>query len=659
MDVLIRQAHPGPEVPAYKTLEQKANDAEKFKREDGVLYPVLFDDVEGTVHQVYGGLADPTYLIDADGRVAFYCMWTHAPTLHEAVEELINQGGRGVVKGGIHRTPHLAATITDGWRGLRRGLPQSFIELELSAPGMASLPWLGHQLKPLLAPVTLRAKPLPPSAKIALAAGGIGLLALGTHTAKSFINERNNKLRKGEEKKMKLRKLSEQVMVITGATSGIGLTTARMAAEEGAQLLLVARNEQALRELTDEINNGGGRAIYHAADVADEGSLREAAQKAMNEFGRIDTWVNNAGGSMYGRIMDVSVDDLRRVFETNVWGVVYGSRIAVEHMRDMGGALINVGSEVSDAPVPLQGIYSSSKHAVKGFTDALRMELEADAMPISVTLIKPTAIHTPFPENAKNYLPYEPQLPPPVYAPDLVAEAILYCAENPTRDFFIGEMAKLHSSFAINAPRLYDTMNEKMIDSMQNSGEPSVINRRDGLHQTNSRLNERGSSQRFVLEESLYQRAKIHPYLTTGLLVGSGLAVAALVGSRMMKTDGYERDLNKRNFRTNKGRRFMATQNMNIREHMEVVGSDGAHIGTVDKLEGDQIKLTKDDSDDGRHHRISMNMVDSVDQNKIKLNQTAYVTRSSWQGGITDSDSDLMRKTSSSSGFDRSNAGGM
>src|SRR5215203_7446873 len=191
---------------------------------------------------------------------------------------------------------------------------------------------------------------------------------------------------------MKLKKISEQTIVITGATSGIGLTTARMAAEQGAKLVLVARNEDALRELADEINSAGGRAIYHAADVAAEYELREAANKARSEFGGFDTWVNNAGGSVYGRIMDVPTEDLRRLFDTNVWGVVNGSRIAVENLRANGGALINVGSEVSDSPVPLQGMYSSSKHAVKGFTDSLRMKLEADGLPISVTLIKPTAI---------------------------------------------------------------------------------------------------------------------------------------------------------------------------------------------------------------------------------------------------------------------------
>ena len=331
---------------------------------------------------------------------------------------------------------------------------------------------------------------------------------------------------------VKLKPVSEQTIVITGATSGIGLCTARMAAERGANVVVVARNEEALQELVDEIEASGGSATYAVADVADEDALRQAAQTATQRFGQIDTWVNNAGASIYGRIMEVPTEDLRRLFETNVWGVVYGSRIAVHNLRESGGALINVGSELSDSAVPLQGMYTASKHAVKGFTDALRMEVEADKLPISITLIKPTAIHTPFPENAKNYLPYEPQLPQPLYAPELVAEAILHCAETPTRDFFVGGMAKVHSSMALNTPRLHAMMNESMIDTMQNSGKPAVENRSDGLYDTNSRLSERGAQDRFVLEHSVYQKAMFHPMLTASIAIAGGVALAAWLGSK-------------------------------------------------------------------------------------------------------------------------------
>jgi short-subunit dehydrogenase len=335
---------------------------------------------------------------------------------------------------------------------------------------------------------------------------------------------------------VRLKRAGDQTIVITGASSGIGLVTARMAAQRGAKLVLVARNEDALRELADEINNSGGEAIYVVADVADEAALKGVAQSAKDRFGSFDTWVNNAGGSLYGRIMEVPIDDLRRVFETNVWGVVNGSRVAVEGLRERGGALINVGSETSDAAVPLQGIYSASKHAVKGFTDALRMELEADDIPISITLIKPTAIHTPFPQNAKSYLPYEPQLPPPVYAPELVGEAILHCAEHPTREFFVGGMAKVHSSMALNVSRLHEKMNESMIDSAQNSGEPAPVNRRDGLHESNSNLEERGVQDRFVLEHSLYQQTKLHPAITATIAIAGGVALAAWLGSKATST---------------------------------------------------------------------------------------------------------------------------
>lgn len=175
----------------YETFEQKFRDGERYKHDDRIEFPVLVDDLRGATHQVYGGLADPTYLIDADGRVSFYCLWTHAPTLFSAIEELLNQDGRGTVKGdGIHRQPHLAASMTDGWKGLRRGFPRSLNELELSAPGVGIGTWLGYQMRPLLAPLTLRAKPLPTEAKIGLAIGAGAILALGV---RALANRRSRR----------------------------------------------------------------------------------------------------------------------------------------------------------------------------------------------------------------------------------------------------------------------------------------------------------------------------------------------------------------------------------------------------------------------------------------------------------------------------------
>ncbi|HEU4686550.1 MAG TPA: SDR family NAD(P)-dependent oxidoreductase [Nitrospira sp.] len=201
---------------------------------------------------------------------------------------------------------------------------------------------------------------------------------------------------------LRLKPIHEQVIVITGASSGIGLVTARMAVRRGARVLLTARNREALQRLTDELNaNGSDDAAGHVeADVADEATLRRVAEEACERFGCIDTWGNGADVSVYGRVIDVSLNDQRRLFDTNFWGVVIGSRLAVEHLRKDGGALINIGSTLSDRAVPLQGVYSASKHAVKAYTDALRMEVEHDGLSVAVTLIKPYSIDTPYAEHA-------------------------------------------------------------------------------------------------------------------------------------------------------------------------------------------------------------------------------------------------------------------
>ena len=329
---------------------------------------------------------------------------------------------------------------------------------------------------------------------------------------------------------MKLKKVSEQIIVITGATSGIGLTTARSAARKGARLVLIARNEDALRRLTDELNSKT-EAIYYAADVADENALQAAADAAIAKFGGFDTWVNNAGVSIYGEIMKNPQEDMRRLFDTNFWGVVNGSRIAAEHLKNRGGALINIGSVLSDRAIPVQGVYSASKHAVKGFTDAFRVEVEAENYPVSVTLIKPSAINTPYTQHARNLMPKEPTIPPPVFAPDLVAEAILFCAQNVVRDFTVGEGIMI-SLLGNLAPRLTDKAMEWSAAPAQQKASPATGNRPDGLYESHSDLRERGNYDGIVFEESLYQRAKLNPLVTSAILIGGAAALAALVSNK-------------------------------------------------------------------------------------------------------------------------------
>jgi short-subunit dehydrogenase len=325
-----------------------------------------------------------------------------------------------------------------------------------------------------------------------------------------------------------LKKVHEQVIVITGASSGIGLCTARMAASRGARVVLAARSGESLRELVQEISSVGGLAVSVVADVSRQEDVRGIARVAQERFGGFDTWVNNAATGMYGKIEATGIDDMRKLFETNFWGLVYGSLEAVAHLKTRGGALINVGSTVSDRAVPLQGIYASSKHAVKGFTDTLRMELEDDGAPISVTLVKPGAIDTPFTLNARNYLETEPKHVPPVYAPETVARAILYCAENPVRDVFAGGGGKSLSAFGYHAPRLTDTvMRRKMIPGTR-SAKPPRPRERNGLDQPSGVLRERGDYEGHVSRTSLYTEASLRPGATGAVVAGVGVIAGTL-----------------------------------------------------------------------------------------------------------------------------------
>lgn len=331
--------------------------------------------------------------------------------------------------------------------------------------------------------------------------------------------------------KVNLKKLNEQVIVITGATSGIGLATARMAAKKGAKVVISGRSDAALRTIEQELKGSGADACAVEADVTKEDDLRRLAQEAKQHFGGFDTWVNNAGVGMYGRALEIPVDDQRQLFETNFWGIVYGCRVAVEQLRQRGGgALINLGSVVSDRAIPLLGPYSASKAAVKSYTDAIRMELEEEEAPISVTLIQPASIDTPFPQHAPNYMDAQPRLAGPVYAPHLVAEAILDAAQHPVRDLMIGGAAKAMSTMGKYAPRLTDKYMEKTMFEQQKRKVATA--RKPILRQPSEDVRERGHHDGKVWESSPYTKAARNPMRTAALAVGTGLAVAAIMTAR-------------------------------------------------------------------------------------------------------------------------------
>lgn len=331
-----------------------------------------------------------------------------------------------------------------------------------------------------------------------------------------------------------LKPLRNQVVVITGASSGIGLVSARMAAQQGAKLVLAARNEDALRQLVDEIRSKGGQAIYVVADVGQEEDVNRIADEAIAAFEGFDTWVNNAGVSIFGRCMDVSIPDMKRMFDTNFWGVVYGSRVAVNHFKQhksSSGALINVGSFLGDRAVAVQSTYSASKHAVHGWTDALRTELEAEGAPVSVTLIHPGRIDTPYNEHARSYMPNQPAHRGMIYPPEAVAEAILYSAEHPKRDMFVGFQAKFLAMLSGIAPRLTDKLIEIWAFPSQQSDRPSRDREDNALYRAGYGMHERGTHQGWIRSGSLYVKASKHPVFTTIAVAGLGVAAWLLTTS--------------------------------------------------------------------------------------------------------------------------------
>lgn len=336
---------------------------------------------------------------------------------------------------------------------------------------------------------------------------------------------------------LELKDVKNQVMVITGASSGIGLATARMAAEKGASLVLASRDEKALERVAEELKLKGTQAIYVTADVAHEGDVQKIVNAAIGEFGGFDTWVNNASVSIYGHVVDVPIEDMRQLFEINFWGYVYGSLAAVRHYKEKGtpGALINIGSLDGNRAVPLQTIYSASKFSVHGFTDGLRMELEKEHAPVSVTQIHPAKVNTPFTDHTTSYIDKYPSHQGMNYPPEAVAEAVIHAAQKPTRDIYVGTQAKFFSVVGRVFPRITDRYLEKRFYSMLYDPDREAKAPEEGiLYHSGDNLHERGSNIGWERPRSLMVQVKKHPGITTVAVVGAGLLLlTAMEGKKV------------------------------------------------------------------------------------------------------------------------------
>jgi short-subunit dehydrogenase len=274
--------------------------------------------------------------------------------------------------------------------------------------------------------------------------------------------------------------------------------------------------------LAAEIVEAGGRAIAIRCDVADRASVAHLADQVIARCGRIDTWVNNAGVAIAARLETLPLEDARRLFDVNFWGTVHGSLAALPHLDKKGGALINLGSFTSDVAAPYMGIYSASKQAIKGYTDALRIEVKMDARPVSITLIKPAPIGTPVLEHQRNLLDHQATMPPPFYRPEDVARTILYAAAHPVRDLFVGGSARVGSVLAQMLPSLADAGAALMARQIfKTANLPRV--RPDNLYEPGTLAAVQGDTHGHIARPSLYTALRTRPRLSAGMALAGAV----------------------------------------------------------------------------------------------------------------------------------------
>lgn len=324
-----------------------------------------------------------------------------------------------------------------------------------------------------------------------------------------------------------------KVVVITGATAGVGRATARAFAGRGAAIGLLARGEEGLEATTKDVESAGGRAVPISTDVADPEAVHAAADRVEAELGPIDVWVNNAMTSVFAPFTEIEPAEFRRVTEVTYLGQVNGTHAALKRMlpRDRG-VIVSVGSALGYRAIPLQSAYCGAKHAVEGFMESVRTELLHEGSRVKVTQVHMPALNTPQFEWVEARLPNHPQPVPPIFQPEIAAEAIVYASENPRRQLMVGGSTVMTILGNKVAPAILDRYLARTGYGSQQTEEPIDPNRPDNLWSpvegdrgAHGRFDRRAKSRSFQLWVTMHR----------GILAAASAGAAALaVGVRKL-----------------------------------------------------------------------------------------------------------------------------
>jgi NAD(P)-dependent dehydrogenase (short-subunit alcohol dehydrogenase family) len=333
--------------------------------------------------------------------------------------------------------------------------------------------------------------------------------------------------------KVQLKPVGEQVVVLMGASSGIGRESALRFARKGARVVVSARGEEGLESLVQEIRNEDGEAIAVPADTSEFGQVKAVADRAVQEYGRLDTWVHLAAVGLFATFEQTTPEEFARVIDVNLMGQVYGAMAALPHLKREGrGALIHISSVEAKRSFPFHSAYGASKHGIDGFLEALRVELKHEGWPIGVTQVMPGTINTPFFVKGRSKIGVKPVGIPPIYEPQTVADIILYAAENPARDLVSGGAAQALILNQRLSPRLLDAVLATRAGfAPQKTDEPRSEDDPDNLYGP-IRGHDTSKNGFRALSRSLYNWLEMHPVVRRGAAVGTALGLSAALRRR-------------------------------------------------------------------------------------------------------------------------------